>query len=148
MVYTLEKAALIKEQLRRFTTSYVHHLSGQFANLEFWLEEIESALKSLSEYHHRFEHMRDAQKKWVADHGTVVYEYCPICMGRCEFADGIPKPPVRVPSSELKAMHRELSDTAYTFFLRCYRAGFLDESRVRDLCERIGTGLDPHDLKK
>ena len=148
MVYTLQKAALINEQIRRFTTSYVHHLSGQFANLEFWLGEIESALSALNEYHHRFEGMRDAQKTWVREHGTVVHEYCPVCLGRCEFSDGVPKPPVRVPSSDLKEMHRELSDTAYAFILRCYRAGFLDESKVRVLCERLGTGFDPHDFKQ
>jgi hypothetical protein len=62
VAYTLEKAALINEQVRPFTTSYAHHLSGQFANLEFWLGEIASALQALSEYHHRFEFMRDAQK--------------------------------------------------------------------------------------
>jgi|GEM_PF-1505932 len=147
MVYTLEKAQLIKEQIRRFTTSYSQHLSGQFTNFEFWLPEIESALEALSKYNHRFNCMRDAQKLWIEEHGTVIHEYCPICMGKCELSDRVPRP-VRVPSSEIKTMHRELTNTAYEFFLRCYRDRLLDEEKLREACERIGTGIDPADLKK
>jgi hypothetical protein len=39
MAYTLERAALIASQLERLATSNVHQLAGQFANLDFWLDE-------------------------------------------------------------------------------------------------------------
>jgi hypothetical protein len=35
MIYTIEKANLISEQLRKFTTGYTHHVVGQFSNIEF-----------------------------------------------------------------------------------------------------------------
>jgi len=148
MIYSLAKAELIKEQIRRFTTSYSHHLSGQFANFEFWVSEIEAALEVLNKYNSRFNLMRDAQKDWIEAHGVVVHEYCPACQGRCEFSDGVPSPPIRYSGKAIEAMHRELSDTAYEYFLRCYRIGLLDMENLKEVCARIGTGLDPNDLEK
>ena len=148
MIYSREKAKLIQEQSRRFTTCQSHHLAGQFANFDHWLSEIEAALEVLSSYNIRFNRMRDAQKKWVDDHGTVVHSYCPMCQGRCEFSTGIPSPPVRYSGRDMESMHRELSDTAYELFLRCHRNGLLEIEYLKEVCERIGTGLDPNDLLK
>lgn len=148
MIYTIEKANLLANQLNRFATSYAHHLAGQFANVEFWLDETEAALKTIDEYNKRFLRLRDAQKEWVENHGTVVYEYCPHCGGRCEFADGTPSPPVRYSSQELKTVRRNLVESFREFLLRCYRAGHLDENALEIMFNRVGTSIEPSDLRR
>jgi hypothetical protein len=106
MIYTIEKANLISEQLKRFTNGYAHHVAGQFANIGFWLHEVQESLKTIDEYNKRFLNIRDAQKQWVDSHGTVVYDYCPQCGGKWEFGDEnrAPLPPVRVSSNDLKPL--------------------------------------------
>jgi hypothetical protein len=148
MIYTLEKAKLISEQLRRLTTGYAHHVAGQFANIDFWLHEIQESIKTIDQYNKRFNSMRDEQKKWIDAHGTVVYDYCPICGGKCEFADGTPPPPVRTPDIELSAARKELIDSTYFFLLRCYRMSLLTKSTLEAKCNEIGTSIDSSDLKK
>jgi hypothetical protein len=72
MSYTIEKALLLANQLEKFTTSYAQHLVGQFANLDFWLSEMQEALKAIDGYHHRFQNLRKAQKDWVKNHGVIL----------------------------------------------------------------------------
>ena len=148
MIYTIEKANLISNQLRRFTTGYAHHVAGQFANIDFWLHEVQESIKTIDEYSKRFNNMRDVQKRWVDAHGTVVYDYCPICGGKCEFSDGIPPPPLRTSSNELNAARKELIDSTYFFLLRCYRMSLLNRSNLEAKCNEIGTSIDPSDLEK
>jgi hypothetical protein len=150
MIYTIEKATLLTNQLRKFTTSYTHLLVGQFANIEFWLDEIQGALKTIDEYKNRYTNRRDAQKEWVDNHGTKVPDYCAECGGKCEFDDGPspPSPPVRTSHTDLDAAYSNLSDAAYEFLLRCFRAGFLDQPSLENMCKRAGTSLDPSDLRR
>ncbi|MCW3093731.1 MAG: hypothetical protein JWP81_4800 [Ferruginibacter sp.] len=150
MMYTVEKANLISEQLRRFTTGYAHHVAGQFANIEFWLHEVQESIKTIDEYNKRFNNIRDEQKKWIDAHGTVVYDYCSICGEKCELSEGNgnPPPPVRASSNELKAVRKELIDSTYFFLLRCYRMRLLTKNMLEIKCEEIGTSIDPSDLEK
>lgn len=148
MIYTIEKANRISEQLRRFTSGYAHHVAGQFANVDFWLDEVRSAQKTIDQYNVRFHNIRDAQKNWIAAHGTVVYDYCPMCGGKCELSDGSPPPPKRTASSELDETRRQLVDSAYYFLTRCYRMELLNKEELEQKCASIGTSLDPNDLKK
>lgn len=147
MVYSIEQAELLATQLEKFTTSYAHHLVGQFANLEFWLDEVTHALSVLENYNKRFNEMRDAQKVWVEAHKTVVSGFCSHCGGTCEFDPRRPEPPTRIRSQELEAEKRRLKDAAYKFLLRCHRMGLLDEPELKKLCERVGTSVDLKDLK-
>lgn len=146
MAYSIDQAIAVAEQLEKFTTSYVHHLAGQLANLDFWLDEASRALKVIDDYPRRFTLMRDAQAAWVTAHGTVVSELCPICRGACEFGRETPRPPTRIASQELEAARRRLKDAAYHLLLRFYRAGLLDELALRAACERVGTSVDLADL--
>lgn len=148
MIYTIEKADMIAEQLKRFTSGYAHHVVGQFANLDFWWNEVQEALKAIDQYNTRFNRISDAQKTWVENHGTVVYDYCPYCGGKCAFADGKPSAPRRTPSAELTEARRQLIDAAYYFIARCYRLGLLNEAELKQHCDAIGTSIDPADLKK
>ena len=148
MIYTIEKAKLISEQLRRFTSGYAHHVAGQFANINFWVHEVQEAFKTIDEYNQRFNNIRDDQKKWVDAHGTRVYGYCPHCGGKCEFSDGIPTPPVRLSDIELQAARKELVDSVYFFLLRCYRMKLLNKNMLDTKCEEIGISIDPSDLEK
>ena len=148
MIYTVKKANLISEQLRRFTSGYAHHVAGQFSNLDFWLHEVQESIKTIDEYNTRFNNMQDEQKKWVGAHGTVVYDYCPYCGGKCEFSNGKPSPPVKISSSELNATRKTLIDSTYFFLVRCYRMGLLNKNMLESKCKQIGTSIDPSDLEK
>ncbi|VXB55878.1 conserved hypothetical protein [Flavobacterium sp. 9AF] len=147
MIYTIKKANLIKEQLRRFTTSYAHHVVGQFANIDFWLNEVINSLEVIDEYKMRFDNIYNAQKKWIEDHGTIIHEYCPICNGKCEFSSGKPNLPVLKHKHEVNDMRKELVNTAYFFLLRCFRIGLLTGEELKQKCDTIGTSIDPNDLK-
>lgn len=151
MIYTVEKAELLSEQLRKFTTGYAHQLAGQFANLEFWLREVESALTAIDEHNERFEKLKDGQQEWVDEHNTRVHteKYCGLCGGICEFSDGKPKrpAPARLKSStEKAASRRKLVDTTYTLLTRYYRMRLLSQDDLKANCDRIGTSIDPGDL--
>jgi hypothetical protein len=149
MIYTIEKATLISGQLRQFTTGYAHHVAGQFANIDFWLHEVQESVKTIDEYNKRFNKMRDEQKRWITAHGTVVHDYCPICGGKCELSDGRhPSPPVRVSDSDLMASRKTLIDSTYFFLLRCYRLRLFDKDALETKCKEIGTSIDPSDLEK
>ncbi len=146
MIYTIERANLLAEQFNRFKSSHAHHLAGLYANVDFWLGEVESAFCTIDDYNARFSAIRDAQQTWVETYNTKEYRYCPICGGRCEFADGTPEPPRRTSNSELKASRLELKEAAREFLLRCYRTGLMDETGLKELFNRIGTSVEPSDL--
>ena len=148
MIYTLEKADDLARQLKKFASLHEHHLAGQFANLDFWLDETKDALKTIDDYHERFNRIRDAQERWVREHDVTFYNgYCAICDGVCEFdSGGPPAPPRRTSSKDMKQYRQQLVDAAYYFLLRCYHSGHLDEYELRGLCSSIGTSVDPTQL--
>jgi len=147
MIYTIEKANLVSEQLRKFTSGYAHHVAGQFANIDYWIKEIQESTKTIDGYNKRFINIRDEQKEWVESHGTVVYDYCPYCGGKCELSNGIPSPPTRMSSIELKESRKKLIDSAYYFLLRCYRMKLLDKNQLKMKCNEIGTSIELSDVE-
>ncbi|MBT8391587.1 MAG: hypothetical protein HKO83_05625 [Ignavibacteriaceae bacterium] len=146
-MYTIEKANMVAEQLRRFTSGYAHHVVGQFANVDFWLNEVKETQRIIDQYNTRFKDMSDAQKDWIKNHGTKVFDFCPLCGGKCDLSDGKPSPPTRISSSEMKETRRELVDSAYYFLTRCYRMELLNNEELKQKCDSIGTSIDPNDLK-
>lgn len=148
MSYTLEKANMISEQLRKFTSGYAHHVYGQFANIGFWFHEVQEALKTIDEYDTRFNRICDAQFYWVELHKTKVYSYCAHCGGKCEFDRGTPSPPTPISGKVLAEVRRNLVNSTYYFLARCYRMRLLDDAELKEKCDTIGTGIDPADLKR
>lgn len=148
MIYTIEKAKMITEQLKRFTTGYAHHVVGQFSNIDFWLKEVREAQETIDKYNVRFKNIKNTQEYWIENHGTEVYDYCPYCQGKCELSNGNPSPPKRVSSSDLSETRRELVYSAYFFLTRCFRMKLLDKEELKQKCDLIGTSIDPNDLKK
>lgn len=57
MIYTIEKANLVSEQLRKFTDSYAYMVAGQYANIDFWINETISAIQAIDEHNNRFNNM-------------------------------------------------------------------------------------------
>ena len=147
MIYTIEKANLISELLRKFTSGYAHHVAGQFSNIDFWMHEVQESIKIIDEYNKRFNKIRDAQKEWVESHGTVVYDYCPHCGGKCQLSNGTPSPPTRTSANDLKESRKELVDAAYYFLLRCYRMKLLDKKQLEIKCNQIGTSIELSDIE-
>lgn len=152
-IYTVQRAQLLAEQLTRFHHGRAHHLAGQFANLEFWVGEVESALAALDGHTARFERLRDAQSAWVDAHKiqVPVHGFCGICGGKCEFDDGetqTPRPPKRLATTEKTEVRQSLVDATYHLLTRFFRMGLLNEARLRANCERIGTSIDPADLRR
>ncbi|MEM6684343.1 MAG: hypothetical protein AAF617_00995 [Bacteroidota bacterium] len=151
MIYTLEKAILITAQLRKFTHSYDYMLAGQFANIDFWINEVVVAIKAIDEHNARFNKMYDAQRSWIETYDTRVPDYCPICNGICELSTEHyvhPELPKRRSNMEKKETRKELVDAAYFFLIRCFKTGLIDTEKLTDFCDTIETGIDPYDLKK
>lgn len=150
MIYTIEKANLITEQLKKFTDSYAHMVAGQFINIDFWINEAISALKAIDEHNARFDKMYEAQKKWIDDKNVRVPDYCFICNGICELStEHYKKPelPKRKAKNEKKEARKELVNSAYYFLIRCYKIDLLNEKEFKTYCNLIGTSIDPYDLK-
>lgn len=148
MIYTIEKATQVADLLQKFTTGYSHHVAGQYANIDFWLNEILESLKTIDAYNTRFNTMKEAQKQWVKKHDTRVFDYCSYCRGKCEFDNGIPSPPVRASNIDLKEARKYVVDAMYYFLLRCYREGMLTEQELEEKYNIIGTSIEPSDLEK
>ena len=146
--YSIERAALIAEQLERLASLNVHQLAGQFANLDFWITEAAGALSALDGYSARFRALRDAQVAWVEAHGTKVYGPCPVCGGVCEFDPMTPPPPRRIPSEDIDAGRTRVRHAARRYLLRLYRARFLSEDAVRRLCDQLGANVETEDFER
>ena len=147
MAYTTERADALAQLLEKFSTAYAHHVAAQFANMEFWLDEVLHVLAVIDDYPRRFARLRDAQAAWVTAHGTMVSGYCRACRGKCEFDPQPPMPPIRIDHKEFDAARRQLRDGAYHFLLRCHRMGLMDASALKTACERVGTSVDVADLE-
>lgn len=148
MVYTIEKANLISEQLKKFTTGYTHHVVGHYSNIDFWINEAIEALNTLDNHKKRFDKMYNAQKVWIEEHDTVVHDYCPVCNGKCEFDNGRPTLPKLKYKTELAETRKDLVDSIYFFLIRCFRIGLLNYDELNKRCNSVGTDIDPNDLKK
>jgi hypothetical protein len=147
MAYTIDRAVGLARQLERFAHSNLHQLAGQVANLEFWLEETDHALRTINEYPRRFGRLRDAQNAWVDAHGTKVAGHCAICGGGCELGAQTPEPPKRIPSQQMEEARKQLKGSALQFLLRCYRAGLVTEAAVRGASDRLELSLENEDLE-
>ncbi|MBA3464312.1 MAG: hypothetical protein H0T46_30450 [Deltaproteobacteria bacterium] len=147
MSYTLEHAALLARQLEKLATARTHHAAPQFANLEFWLAEVEHVIATIREYPQRFRRLRDAQQAWVRAHGTRTTEHCLHCGGPCDLGPQPPAPPTRISSDEMEAAQRDLQRAAYRLLLRGYRIKMVDEPALMAACARIGMTLERDDLR-
>jgi hypothetical protein len=150
MIYTIEKANLVSEQLRKFTDSYAYMVAGQYANIDFWINETISAIQAIDEHNNRFNNMYNAQSNWIDDNNVKVPDYCYICNGICELSHNgylTPELPRKRAKSEKQDARKILVDSAYYFLIRCYKIGLLNKIAFKRFCDKIGTGIDPFDLK-
>lgn len=150
MIYTVQRVRLIAEQLRRFSDADSWIVAGQFVNLEFWLDEVKSALEVMDQHNSRFEKMYNARENWIETHNIHIPDNCPICQGICELGTGSRKPRMPKRSAETKTEKKdsriELIDSTYFFLLRCYKLKLIDEDILRHKCKEIGTSVDYDDL--
>lgn len=146
MIYSIEKANMISGQLLKFKDCFVHQLAGHAANISFWMHEVKESLSVLDGYTKRFYSMRDGQVAWIENHREPVYDYCPVCGGKCEFSNGIPSLPTRVENSILKETRKDLVNAAYYFLVRCHNTKLISLDDLENHCAEIGTSIDPKDL--
>lgn len=150
MIYTVEKAKLITQQLKKFKDSYAFMVAGQYANIDFWINEVESSIKAIDEHNDRFEKMYKAQEKWVEEKNVKIPDYCMICNGICELSDKHykkPDLPKQRATNEKNDSKKELLNVTYYFLVRCFKLELLNEKLFREFCNRIGTSIDQNDLK-
>ena len=149
MSYTLDYAALLARDLEKLATARTHHAAAQFANLEFWLAEVEHLLATIDDYPRRFRQLRDAQQAWVRAHDTrtrTAEQYCPLCGGPCDVGPQSPAPPTRISSDDMEAARRVVRRGCYRLLLRGHRLGLVDEPALRAACERVGVTVEREDL--
>lgn len=116
MAYIIDQADAVASILEKFTTAHAYQVAGQHANLEFWVGEVDHALKALANYEQRLASMSAAQEAWIGAHSVVVGSYCPACKGQCEFDPDLrpPRPPTKIPSKRRNEAARRLKDAMYS----------------------------------
>ncbi len=150
MIYTVEKANLITIQLNKFKDSYAFIVAGQFANIDFWINEVESTIKAIDEHNIRFGKMYNAQEKWIEEKNVKIPDYCYICNGICELSDEHykkPELPKQRAKNDKNDSRKELINATYYFLVRCLKLELLNKKLFQEYCNRIGTSFDPNDLK-
>ena len=150
MIYTVEKANLITKQLNKFKDNYAFMVAGQFANIEFWINEVETAITAIDEHNIRFTKMYDAQEKWIDEKNVRIPDYCYICNGICELSNEHykkPELPKQKSTNDKNDSRKDLINAMYYFLVRCLKLELLNEELFKEYCNRIGTSIDPNDLK-
>ena len=142
MPYTLDVVKPLIDQLTRFATLNRHQLAGHVANLDFWLTEVRHGLAVIDGYSERFERLRTAQQRHVAEHGTTVFS-----LRDPQHSEGEPSPPRAPPDGPMREARRSLCDATYHFLVRCYREDLITESSVREECEALHIGVEASDFR-
>jgi hypothetical protein len=140
--FSTDLSNLVAEQLSRFVTLNRHQLAGQVANLDFWLAEVRHCLEVVDGYGKRFQRLKSAQTKHVAEHHATEFSLDDPCC-----TQGMPAPPRRVPDTEVRDARKTLCDAARRFLVRCFNEGFIEESVLRQACTDLGIGVDATDLR-
>jgi hypothetical protein len=143
MAYSSDIAKILADQLTRFATLNRHQLAGHVANLDFWTAEVRHCLDVIDGYGKRFEQLKAAQARYVTEHGTVEF-----LLRDPRHTQQAAAPPKRVPHSELEGARRGLCDAAYHFLVRCFHQGFIEEAALRQMCDRLGIGVEASDLRQ
>ena len=149
-MYTIEKAQLLTNQLNKFKDSYAYMVAGQFANLDFWINEVENCLKAIDEHNLRFEKMQNAQEFWINEKNVLIPNYCFICNGICELSDNHYKKPELPKNKDSKRKNETrvaLVNATYYFLMRCFKLELLSIKLLKDYCDKIGTSIDENDFK-
>lgn len=147
MIYTIEKANLIIEQLTKFKRMPTYKLSGHFANFEFWKEEVKSTIKAIDGHYNRFKNMVNAQMIYIENHGELIHDFCPICNGVCEFSTGKPELPKRVVNSELKEVKTKLLNIYYLLLVRSFNSKIIDKNQFEKFCNEVDISFDETELR-
>jgi hypothetical protein len=142
MPYSTDMAKLLADQLAKFVTLNRHQLAGHVANLDFWLAEVRHGLEVIDGYGRRFEQLKAAQQRYVAEHRTKEFSLCDPCCTERPAA-----PPQRIPDGELRKARRSLCDAAYRFLVRCFNEGLITEAALRAACGDLGIGVEASDLR-
>ncbi|MEM8556809.1 MAG: hypothetical protein AAGG50_03100 [Bacteroidota bacterium] len=149
MSYSIERAELVSDQIRRLATQNPFQLAGQYRNLDFWLDEAASALTTLTTYPQRFTRLRDGTKTWIAEHGSLVVDYCSICQGPCELEKARSAPlPKRTSSRERNDAEKGIREAVRLIALRLYRSHFIDEGQLREIGGRFEFDFEPKELRR
>jgi hypothetical protein len=142
MAYSTDISKTLADQLAKFVTYNRHQLAGQVANLDFWTGEARHCLQVIDEYSKRFERMKSAQMKYVAEHGTVIFN------PNLDFpTDRTPPPPKQINHRDLAQARQSLCEALYRFLARSYRESLIDEPTFMQTLDQFGISHDPADLR-
>jgi hypothetical protein len=142
MSFSTELAKLVAGQLSRFVTLNRHQLGGQVANIDFWLAEVRHCLEVIDGYSKRFQQLKAAQLRHVAEHQTTEFSLRdPCCTQRS------PALPRKVPHSELQEARRDLCEATRRFLVRCFSENLITEVEFQRACAEVGIEVDAEDLR-
>jgi hypothetical protein len=153
MPYTIEIADAVVRTIGKFVTLNNFQLAGHVANLEFWTEQVKSALQAIDGYPKRQRALEGAQKEYIKRHDTREVDAETLALHREFPNDPCYVPPVvapnrnRIDSETIKAKRREVVDSFYRFICRCHREGILQSSEARRALGSCGIGVEPGDLR-
>jgi hypothetical protein len=141
MPYTTEIAGALASTLRTFLSVNRHQFAGNAANVDFWIGETEHCLAVIDGYRARFEAIKYAQADYIARHDTVTIGH-----GE-EGYRSIAPVKGNLSDQDRKQARKDVVDLAYGFVIRAFKERHIAESQLREFVARIGTSIDPADLK-
>jgi hypothetical protein len=109
----------------------VQQLAGHSANLEFWVGEVKHAFDVIDGYGERFKKLQDGER--IAGLAVNI------------FRSGKPIRP-GISDHELNGLRRRLIDAVGQVLNRCYKEGFVSETKLEAYVERLD--LDIRQLKR
>lgn len=142
MSYSTELTRLVADQLSRFVTLNRYQLAGHVANLDFWLAEVRHCMEVVDGYGKRFQRLKTAQAKHIAEHHTTEFALDDPCC-----TQQMPAAPRKIPDREFRDLRLALCDATRRFLLRCCREGFIEEGVLRQAFANLGIEIDATDLR-
>ncbi|MCA8990877.1 MAG: hypothetical protein KDA88_02815 [Planctomycetaceae bacterium] len=141
--YSIIIAETLSSQFNRFVTLNAYQLAGHVANLGFWSDEVAHCLNVLDQYRSRFERLAEAQRRHVAERGTIEFEHQDVWG---ETAKAPPRPR-NLSDRDRLAARAALCDSFYRFLIRCHKSRLIEEQTLRQECVRHSISVDSHDLR-
>ena len=129
-----------------------HRVAGYAANLDFWVEEVEHALRLVREYPSRFSRTKQAVKTVTqqlydgANPSRSLHQnYCEVCRGPESHKEAVVKVTRTLTNDDVWELTEQVKNSAAAFLRRCRKLELVDDAKYRELGNRLGLDLSSHE---
>ncbi|QDU58574.1 hypothetical protein [Aeoliella mucimassa] len=152
MAYTIRLADEVAATLGKQLTMNRFQLAGQFANIDFWVDEVKHVLSVIDGYSARLALLESAQQEYIDKHDVDITDERPYSAGSQNNWGGgeqVPRSELdryRVDPELLKAKRQKVADAFYYVLRRYYKEGILTGQAAKDLLTNCQLNWKPDDF--